>query len=833
MLMPGRFDPCQLAWQVNQLSSQSRASERTAAGPRETWPTGFFSRFASLWARCVGCALADKLGSSQASWPGARHHQLEMKIFSHATLLILVFLPLSAAGAPIMWGAATDVSAASDVVSSGTLVEAYNAGANDVVSRTVNGVLFTGTGGLLPNNNAGDFYSDTTGDAAYDALLGSLDFGGGTDETLSMGEGSLVTGNMYQVQVWYVDQVSLGRDQYFGDGDADTSNDVQLFGETAQYAIGTFTADGTGYQDLEIRSGASGHGNVHITAYQLRSYTTVPDVPSVVLYGNTSTDTPEYRLYVTFSEEVSGLETSDFVVVNGRAASVEPQGRSYSLDGYYDTTNSRYYAATLAAASPGPVSVTLPAGAVTDIDGDGATNTVSNTLTFQCRSDFREHWIVDEEAEWTAAAAGVSNLTLSGGYAEPTADAAHFTSTIKTFPIKKRARTLTFRQSPAWDNWIKSATSIGASGAGDATILLPIGDKDYYHLGKYGSDGYHAWHSTNMVDWTHHGIITPKVHRWVTTAEYKDGSFYIYVDYPNDHTPHLYIDNDLKDGVIGTFMGMAFNDPTHGSDNSVIRDNADGLFHIISEDWSPIKASTHSWDSPLATHASSADGVNGFVAGEHVSPIDHRTTPTGTYGTYDHPHVAGTHISNPCVYEIHTPEQDAFGDWTSVKVGSRYYLFGDFDHADGSTISCALFTSDSLYEQYELVGDIKCGGHPDPTCGFAEGQFYLITQKSDYTSPGPWVDGVEARVGVDVDADGTVDQWTAWQSVVERYDHTPGYARVVATTPAQLNLSGLPEGYGFQFEFRIDNTVVADISPIMDRVVMQFYGSQGTVMAVR
>ena len=60
-LMPGRFDPCQLAWQVNQLSRQEWAQKETVAGPREPWPTGLFSRFASLWAGCVGCALADKL----------------------------------------------------------------------------------------------------------------------------------------------------------------------------------------------------------------------------------------------------------------------------------------------------------------------------------------------------------------------------------------------------------------------------------------------------------------------------------------------------------------------------------------------------------------------------------------------------------------------------------------------------------------------------------------------------------------------------------------------------------------------------------------------------
>ena len=107
--------------------------------------------------------------------------------------------------------------------------------------------------------------------------------------------------------------------------------------------------------------------------------------------------------------------------------------------------------------------------------------------------------------------------------------------------------------------------------------------------------------------------------------------------------------------------------------------------------------------------------------------------------------------------------------------------------------------------------------------GFAEGQFYLITQQStDYVSPGPWVDGVEARAGVDTDGDGTIDQWTDWQTVSESYDHKPGYARVVDVTPAQLDLSGLPAGYGFQFEFRVDDTAVRNVSPIMDRVELAF-----------
>ena len=377
-----------------------------------------------------------------------------------------------------------------------------------------------------------------------------------------------------------------------------------------------------------------------------------------------------------------------------------------------------------------------------------------------------------------------------------------------------------FQQSPVWDHWIPLGYDVQDSVGSDAPILVPVGPDDYYVLAVSGG-AYHAWHSSDMVNWTARGPVTSGPEgRWVTSCEYKDGFFYIYSDFANDHTSHVFRDDDLGDGVPGEYLGPVLEREGSGSDLAAFRDDADGLFHLIYEDWSPLEARTHAWDSPLAGHTSSADGINGFYAMEHAAPVDQRTSPTGNFAQYRHPFVPFDPI-----YEIHTPEQDAYGDWTAIKVGGNYYLFGDFEPV-GQSIRTARFVSDSIYGEFELAGSILSKGHPDPTVGFAEGQFYLITQYTDFRSPGPWVDGVEARAGVDVNGDGVTDTWTGWQSISEDYDHTPGYIRVVTVTPAGLDLSGLPPGYGFQLEFRIDDTVVAGVSPIMDSIQMNFAESR-------
>ena len=137
-------------------------------------------------------------------------------------------------------------------------------------------------------------------------------------------------------------------------------------------------------------------------------------------------------------------------------------------------------------------------------------------------------------------------------------------------------------------------------------------------------------------------------------------------------------------------------------------------------------------------------------------------------------------------------------------------------------MSVARLTSSSLNEPFEFCGSIG-QGHPDPDICFAEGRFYLATQmETDFTSPGPWVESVEVRVGVDTNKNGQIDLWTPWQEVKERYDYVKGFAKHVQRTPAQLDLTSLPSGYGFQFQLKMTDTTGNRSKPVIDQVSLQF-----------
>lgn len=428
----------------------------------------------------------------------------------------------------------------------------------------------------------------------------------------------------------------------------------------------------------------------------------------------------------------------------------------------------------------------------------------------------RNRWVVDHQEQWTQFTGASDNFKFDNGFAMPTEANASFTSRIQRFDKLTRASQITFTQSPVWDNW-NAVPSVGPKDATNAPIFLPVADDDYWYFGEFKNEkkGYHAWRSSDMQTWKHVGPIGWS--RWATTAEYVDGKIHLYYDQPNDQDPHLIVIENLGDKPTWRDVGKVLDDPTHGSDAGVIR-TTDGVFHLIYEDWSPIDAKSNSWDSPLAGHSDSDDGIHGFEPHEHPAPIDRRTTPTGKTGTYKH-----SSSTDPLEYEIHQPAQNAYGDYTLIQVGERFYMFCDYDPHD-EKMRVGRWTSESINTPFTWCGDIGMGFHPDPTIGFAEGKFYLIVQraKEDFVSSGPWVDGVMARAGVDKDGDGKIDQWTTWTKVKEQYRRRPGFSRVIETVPASLDLTSLPAGLGFQFQFKTKSVASSGVKPILDRVVVSF-----------
>ena len=485
-------------------------------------------------------------------------------------------------------------------------------------------------------------------------------------------------------------------------------------------------------------------------------------------------------------------------------------------------------------------------------------------LSFYLSAAQAQSWRVDSDKEWQAAAKESDGLVFKDGFASLKKEKGIYRSNIKQFAEKRRVTSITLTQSPIWQNWT-AVPKVAPKTLDDAPVFLVKGPQDYWLFGRYRANavknakgnfkaekasldgfdvpllttpqpnvfkapgglnkdlgGYHAWQSRDMKNWVHHGPVTEKFSKWVTTAEFVDGKTYIYYDFPNDQDPHVYIDEDLTDGKPGKNVGRAFKDPSDGSDCAVIRD-LQGNFHLIYEDWTPINARRHSWDSPLAGHAVSSDGVSDFKIVEPV--VDERTKATGKTGTYNHPHWKKedpeNFKTNIAEYQIHEPEQNAFGDWAAIAIGGQYYLFADY-HPVKDKIRIGWFTSSSLNKKFTFCDEIG-KGHPDPDIGFAEGKFYLIHQTSnDYISPGPWVETVKVCVGADTDKDGQIDHWTEWQEVKESYDYIKGFAKQIKRNPAALDLSKLPEAYGFCFEIDLEDATENKSSPVLDSVEIEF-----------
>ncbi|MGJ8653424.1 MAG: Ig-like domain-containing protein [Opitutaceae bacterium] len=273
----------------------------------------------------------------------------------------------TAQAADITWDPPVAIAAATDISTTGALVEAVNPTKTSTVSPVVNGVTFNASiqGAVMSNAaDSADFFTPDTGNTDYNSLLQS--FSWGSNELypgVGVGSGNLISGQQYLIQLWYSDMRTNdhgSNEVTYGDGNSNLSAPLN-----EQLITGYFTADG-GYQTITASrynpiTDTTGTG--YCNAYQIRQLSSFP-VPTLSTASNSVSG--NFSVNIDFSEAVTGLEESDFSVINGtvQTSSLTGSGANWSV--------------IIVPTASGDVSVTLPAVSV--IDGESESNLESNIL---------------------------------------------------------------------------------------------------------------------------------------------------------------------------------------------------------------------------------------------------------------------------------------------------------------------------------------------------------------------------------------------------------------------------------------------------------------------
>lgn len=201
--------------------------------------------------------------------------------------LLAAFLSVTpgVSAAIVDWHPLYDTVGVEDVVTVGDTVEAFNFASDGSLfdvpadqSAQIGDILFAETTGYFDEDTSDNYLfldGETTGDASYDLLLNTLDYGNGIEPTdFYAGHGNLVVGRTYLVQFWLADlRAGIQGDRFVNVEDG-AGNNIRLhrIGDgLGTYGIGVFTADSDS-QLLKINLVADA-GNAHMNAYQLRDVT--------------------------------------------------------------------------------------------------------------------------------------------------------------------------------------------------------------------------------------------------------------------------------------------------------------------------------------------------------------------------------------------------------------------------------------------------------------------------------------------------------------------------------------------------------------------------------
>ncbi|HLX61616.1 MAG TPA: MBG domain-containing protein, partial [Planctomycetota bacterium] len=276
------------------------------------------------------------------------------RLHSASVFLAVVTLAASVQAATLTWGTPANITADTDVSTTGTAVYAY---AWSGVTQAVNGVSFTGT----TNTNAGGTdvslnnfgynvptsFSSTSDpfnslSTAYKNVIMGGDFNIFGDQATVTLQG-LIVGRSYQVQVWVSDPRPVnGRTGTITGGNTVTMlySVNNTAGSPGQYTIGTFTADGTS-QSFAMAS----NGSTQINALQLR----VLPPPNAIVWGAATT--------IAADTDVSTTGTMQY---------------AYNWNGTTQTVNGQTFVGASSSSSSGDANVTL--------SGSGLGNNGSGTF---------------------------------------------------------------------------------------------------------------------------------------------------------------------------------------------------------------------------------------------------------------------------------------------------------------------------------------------------------------------------------------------------------------------------------------------------------------------
>ena len=335
-----------------------------------------------------------------------------------AALLAAAIASQPAAAAPITWGAATTISANTDVYTNGTALYAY-AGA----AATVNGVSFTAvsstaTWGSVTFGSALNTYSANgygyagapfSGlSTAYSNVLASAGYN--LTSAIIVNLNGLSPGHSYAVQVWANDSrnnnVTWSRNEVLASTGGNSVslgfNATQAAGGVGQYSVGTFVADGTS-QPFTLTPGATGTSstNSQLNAISVLDTTTSSATPNWTGGGGTAWNT-----------------AGNWLAGNIPGAGNNVEFASSSTANLATVLNANFNLGTLAVLNPGgPVSIS-GANTLTVSNGINLAGASQNlTIAALVVLGASQSWTVTNTATLTVSSniSGGALLTAAGG----------------------------------------------------------------------------------------------------------------------------------------------------------------------------------------------------------------------------------------------------------------------------------------------------------------------------------------------------------------------------------------------------------------------------------